>query len=260
MARDTPLRDDQVERYSRNILLKEVGGTGQRKLLSSRVLLIGAGGLGSPSGLYLAAAGIGTLGVADSDRVDLTNLQRQIAHGTDCVGRDKVESMARAIRRLNPDVTVELHGRISEKHIPFADYDVVLDGSDNFETRFLVNDAAVRLGVPLISAAVLRFEGQLTTVLPGDDHPCYRCLYSGPPAEGTVPSCSQAGVLGSIAGTMGTLQATEAVKLLLGKGALMVGKLLLYDGWTGEFRTVCYRRDPACTACGGVNCGENGGA
>jgi len=255
MTSNLSLRDDQIERYSRNILLKEVGGVGQEKLLNSRVLLIGAGGLGSPSALYLAAAGVGTLGVADSDAVDLTNLQRQIAHGMDSLGRDKVESMEQAIRRLNPDVEVVRHGRIDVGQAPLDDYDVVLDGSDNFETRFFVNDSAVRLGVPLISAAVLRFDGQLTTVLPGGDNPCYRCLYSEPPAAGTVPSCSQAGILGAIAGTMGTLQATETVKLLLGKGALMVGKLLLYDGLAGEFRTVRYRRDPECKACGG----ENGG-
>ena len=251
MAQDTPLSKDQIERYSRNILLREVGGKGQEKLLASRVLLIGAGGLGSPAGLYLAAAGVGTLGVADSDRVDLSNLQRQVAHDTADLGREKVRSMAESIRRLNPDVTVIPHGRIEEGSVPFDDYDVVLDGSDNFETRFFVNDAAVRLGTPLVSAAVLRFEGQLTTVLPGRGNPCYRCLYSGPPEEGTVPTCSQAGVLGAIAGTMGTLQATETVKLLLETGTLMVGKLLLYDGLSGEFRTVRYRRDPECTACGG---------
>ena len=226
-----------------------MGGAGQEKLLSSRVLLIGAGGLGSPGALYLAAAGVGTLGIADSDLVDLTNLQRQIAHDTASVGREKVKSIAAAIRRLNPDVEVEVHGRIGEGQAPFGDYDVVLDGSDNFETRFFVNDTAVRLGVPLVSAAVLRFEGQLTTVLPGGENPCYRCLYSGPPEEGSVPTCSQAGVLGSIAGTMGTLQATETLKLLLGKGELLVGKLLIYDGLAGEFRTVRYRRDPGCRAC-----------
>jgi adenylyltransferase/sulfurtransferase len=248
---DTGLREDQVERYSRNILLREVGGAGQEKLLASRVLLVGAGGLGSPAALYLAAAGVGTLGVADSDVVDLTNLQRQIAHGTDSIGKEKVKSIASAIRRLNPDVTVLMHGRIGEDHSPLGDYDVVLDGSDNFETRFFVNDAAVRLGVPLVSAAVLRFTGQLTTVFPGDGNPCYRCLYPGPPPAGTVPACSQAGVLGSIAGTMGTLQATETVKVLLGKGELLVGKLLLYDGLAGEFRTVRYRQDPECGTCGG---------
>lgn len=245
-----PLSEDQVRRYSRNILLKEVGGRGQEKLLEARVLIVGAGGLGSPAGLYLAAAGVGTLGIADGDVVDLTNLQRQIAHTTGGLGRPKTESMAEALSRLNPTVDVRLHGRLTgEEGLPLEDYDLVLDGSDNFETRFLVNDETVRAGVPLVSAAVLRFEGQLTTILPGEGNPCYRCLYPGPPPEGSVPSCSQAGILGSVAGTMGTLQATEAVKVILGAGRPLVGRLLLYDGLSGEFRTVRYGPDPACAAC-----------
>ncbi len=226
-----------------------MGGRGQERLLDSRVLLIGAGGLGSPSALYLAAAGVGTLGVADGDRVDLTNLQRQVAHTTGSVGREKTESLTEAIHRLNPDIKVRTHGRIEPGHVPFVDYDVVLDGSDNFETRFFVNDQAVALGIPLVSAAVLRFEGQLTTVMPGENNPCYRCLYAAPPPEGSVPTCSQAGVLGSVAGTMGTLQATETIKLLLNAGDLLVGKLLVYDGLKSEFRTVSYRRDVTCSAC-----------
>ena len=242
------LSEDQIRRYSRNILLSEIGGAGQRSLLSSRALVIGAGGLGCPAALYLAAAGVGRIGIADDDVVDLTNLQRQIGHGTVDVGRAKTESLAEAIARLNPDVAVELHPRITADHAPFTDYDVVLDGSDNFATRFFVNDTAVRLRVPLVSAAVLRFEGQLTAVLPGRGNPCYRCLYPAPPPAGTVPTCAQAGVLGSVVGTMGTLQATEAVKVLLGRGETMAGRLLLSDALAGEFRTVRYRRDPQCTA------------
>ncbi|MHC4472506.1 MAG: HesA/MoeB/ThiF family protein [Planctomycetota bacterium] len=246
-----PLSEEQILRYSRNILLSGVGGRGQERLLASRVLLVGAGGLGSPAGLYLAAAGVGTIGIADGDAVDLTNLQRQVAHTTDAVGARKTDSMAVALGRLNPDVTVERHGRLTEESLPLADYEVVLDGSDNFETRFMVNDAAVRGGVPLVSAAVLRFEGQLTTVLPGEGNPCYRCLYPAAPPEGSVPTCSQAGVLGSVAGTMGTLQATEALKVLLGAGDPLVGKLLLYDALTQEFRKVSYGPDPECAACRG---------
>jgi len=214
--------------------------------------VIGAGGLGSPAALYLAAAGVGTIGVADGDVVDLSNLQRQIAHGTADIDRPKTESIARAIHALNPDVTVPSHPRLTRENLPFDGYDVILDGSDNFETRFLVNDEAVRVGVPLVSAAVLRFEGQLTTVLPGKGRPCYRCLYPAPPPEGSMPTCSQAGVLGSVAGTMGTLQATEAIKVLLGAGEIMSGKLLVYDALAGSFRLVGYSRDDACTACGSL--------
>ncbi|MEN8152284.1 MAG: HesA/MoeB/ThiF family protein, partial [Planctomycetota bacterium] len=180
------LSDEQIRRYSRNILLREVGGRGQERLLASRALMIGAGGLGSPAALYLAAAGVGTIGVADGDVVDLTNLQRQIAHGTGDIGREKTASIAESIHELNPDVTVIPYPRLTADHLPFGEFDVVLDGSDNFETRFTVNDEAVRVGVPLVSAAVLRFEGQLTTVLPGEGRPCYRCLYPGPPPEGSV--------------------------------------------------------------------------
>jgi adenylyltransferase/sulfurtransferase len=243
------LKEEQILRYSRNILLPGVGGRGQERLLESRVMIVGAGGLGSPAGLYLAAAGVGTVGIADGDVVDLTNLQRQVAHTTGSVGTSKTESMAEALARLNPEVTVETHPRLTEKNLPLEGYDVVLDGSDNFETRFMVNDGAVRLGVPLVSGAVLRFEGQLTTVLTGEGDPCYRCLYPAPPPEGSVPTCSQAGVLGSVAGTMGTLMATETLKLLLGIGSPLAGRLLLYEALSGEFRTVTYGREPACPAC-----------
>jgi len=243
------LDDEQIRRYSRNILLREVGGRGQERLLASKALVIGAGGLGSPAGLYLAAAGVGTIGVADGDVVDLTNLQRQIAHGTADIDRPKTVSIAESIKALNPDVTVKTHLRLTPGNLPFDRYDVILDGSDNFETRFMVNDEAVRVRVPLVSAAVLRFEGQLTTVLPGEGRPCYRCLYPGPPPEGSVATCSQAGVLGSVAGTMGTLQATEAIKVLLGAGEILAGKLLVYDALGASFRSIRYARDPACRAC-----------
>jgi len=245
------LSEEQVRRYSRNILLREVGGKGQERLLASRALVVGAGGLGSPAGLYLAAAGVGTIGVADDDVVDLTNLQRQVVHDTADVGAAKTASFEARVRALNPDVAVVRHGRLGPDDLPLGDYDVVLDGSDNFGTRFLLNDEAVRLGVPLVSAAVLRFEGQLTSVMPGQDEPCYRCLYSAPPPEGSVATCSQAGVLGSVAGTMGTLQATESVKILLVIVTAYAVKLLLYDARAGGFRSVTYRRDPACAACRG---------
>lgn len=244
-----PLEEEQIRRYSRNILLGPVGGRGQERLLESGALVVGAGGLGCPAALYLAAAGVGRIGIADGDHVDLTNLQRQIGHGTEDIGRAKTESLRDAVLRLDPRIEVVLHPRLSAECLPLGEYDIVLDGSDNFPTRFLVNDAAVEAEVPLVSAAVLRFEGQMTTVLPGPDAPCYRCLYPGPPPEGSVPTCSQAGVLGSVAGTMGTLQATEAIKVLLGAGESLVGRLLVYDGLAGEFRTVRYGRDPACPVC-----------
>lgn len=244
------LTEEQIQRYSRNILLGPVGGKGQEKLLASRVLLVGAGGLGCPAGLYLAAAGVGTLGIADGDRVDLTNLQRQVGHRTEDVGREKTESFADTIARLNPDVRVVRHPRLTPENLPLSDYDVVLDGSDNFPTRFLLNDAAVAAGVPLVSGAVLRFEGQVTVIVPGDGRPCWRCLYPAPPPDGAVPTCAQAGVLGSVAGTIGTLMATEAVKVLLGAGDDAAGRLLVYDALSGDFRTVRYRRDPECPTCG----------
>ncbi len=246
-----PLTEEQILRYSRNILLREIGGRGQERLLGARALLVGAGGLGSPAGLYLAAAGVGTLGVADGDRVDLTNLQRQIAHGTDAVGRPKAESMAESIRRLNPAVRIEAHGRLTPDAMPVAEYDIVLDGSDNFPTRFAVNDACVRAGVPLVTGAVIRFEGHLTTVLPGPGAPCWRCVFPAPPPDGAVPTCAQAGILGAVAGTIGALMATETVKVLLGIGRPLRGRLLRFDALSGEFRTSAYGRDPACPAHGG---------
>ncbi len=245
-----PLSEDRIRRYSRNILLREVGGRGQEKLLAARVLLVGAGGLGSPAGLYLAAAGVGTIGVADGDEVELSNLQRQIAHGVPDLGRDKAASLAEALHRLDPEISVPTHPRVEEGRVPFDDYDLILDCSDNFETRYLVNDEAVRRGLPLVSAAVVRFEGQLTTVLPGEGSPCYRCLYPTPPDPECATSCAREGVLGSAAGTMGTLQATEALKVILGVGRPLAGRLLLYDALEPSVRIVGFRRDPFCRTCG----------
>ncbi len=244
--------EEQVERYSRHILLPEVGGRGQHKLLAARVLLIGAGGLGSPVGLYLAAAGVGTIGVVDGDAVDLSNLQRQVLHATPDVGKRKCLSAKARMEAINPDVTVIPHdGRVTSENLLdlLAGYDLVVDGSDNFPTRYLVNDACVLSGKTLVHAGILRFEGQLMTIVPGAG-PCYRCLYPRPPAPGAVPSCQEAGVLGATAGVMGTLQATEVLKLLLGVGEPLVGRLLLYDGYDLSFRTVRVARHPDCPLCG----------
>lgn len=243
--------EDQIRRYARHIILPEMGGTGQAKLLDSRVLVVGAGGLGSPVILYLAAAGVGTIGVVDDDEVDLSNLQRQVLHTTDRVGVSKVESAASAVAAINPDVKlVPIRARLDKDNIRsiLADYQVVADGSDNFPTRFLVNDACRLEGKTLVSAAILRFDGQLSTYRPGG--PCYRCIYREEPPEGAVPTCSSAGVLGAMAGTMGSLQATEVVKELLGIGDSMAGRLLIYDALAVTFRTVRVPRDPGCPLCG----------
>ena len=243
--------EDQIRRYARHIILPEIGGIGQTKLLNSRVLVVGAGGLGSPLILYLAAAGIGTIGVIDDDHVDLSNLQRQILHATSRVGTAKVESAARAVAEINPDVRlVPIKTRLDRDNIReiITDYSIIADGSDNFPTRFLINDACRLEAKTLVSAAILRFDGQLSTFRP--DGPCYRCLYREPPPEGQVPSCAQAGVLGAVAGTMGTLQATEVVKEILGIGDTMAGRLLIYDALSVTFRTVRLRRDPGCPLCG----------
>src|SRR3954467_8773774 len=221
-----PLNDEQLERYARHIVLREVGGAGQAKLLNARVLVIGAGGLGSPLVLYLAAAGVGTIGVVDSDVVDLSNLQRQIAHTTDRVGLSKVVSAGRAAAGINPEVKIaEYHGRIGldNARALVRDYDVIADGSDNFPTRFLINDACFFEKRTLVSAAVLRFDGQLATFKPHAGGPCYRCIYPEPPPPGQIPSCDEAGVLGAVAGVLGTLQATEVLKELLGIGESMAG-------------------------------------
>ncbi|MGI8534376.1 MAG: molybdopterin-synthase adenylyltransferase MoeB [Candidatus Limnocylindrales bacterium] len=246
------LSQQQKQRYSRHLLIPEVGVAGQARLLDSKVLLIGAGGLGSPAMLYLAAAGVGTIGVVDFDTVDLSNLQRQVVHTTDRVGRRKTESAAETVRALNPDVTFVPHeemltGDNVERLI--AGYDVVLDGTDTFETRYVLNDAAVRAGIPVVHASVFRFEGQLTVFKPFAG-PCYRCLYPTPPPPELAPGCSVAGVLGVVPGTMGLLQATEGLKLLLDIGEPLVGRLLIYDALDGTFTELTLRRDPDCPTCG----------
>ncbi len=245
------LSQAQKQRYSRHLLIPEVGSAGQAKLLESRVLLIGAGGLGSPAALYLAAAGVGTIGLVDFDVVDVSNLQRQILHTTDRVGEKKVESARRTITALNPDVNVIPHeemlvGDNVERII--AGYDVILDGTDTFETRYLLNDAAVAAGIPVVHASVFRFEGQLTTFVPYEG-PCYRCLYPTPPPPELAPGCSVAGVLGVVPGILGLLQANEVLKLLLGIGTTLAGRLLLFDALETEFTELTLRRDPACPVC-----------
>ncbi|WP_299199690.1 thiazole biosynthesis adenylyltransferase ThiF [Thermocrinis sp.] len=247
--------EEQIKRYARHIILPEVGGKGQEKLLNSKVLVIGAGGLGSPAILYLAAAGVGTIGIVDFDVVDLSNLQRQIIHNTERVGTPKVESARRTVEMLNPDVKVITYNtRISKENIMdiIKDYDVVLDGTDNFPTRFLINDACYFAGKPLVSAAMLRFEGQVSVFdyRNKENSPCYRCLFPEPPPPGLVPSCQEAGILGSIGGIMGCIQATEAIKLILGIGEPLVGKLLIMDALSMDFRKVKLRKDPNCPLCG----------
>ncbi len=246
------LRAEQLARYSRHTLLPEVGLAGQLRLLDARVLCIGAGGLGSPSSMYLAAAGVGTLGIVDDDVVDASNLQRQILHGTERIGMAKVDSAEVTLRGLNPDVRVIKHrARLTTANALelLAPYDVVIDGADNFATRYLVNDVALRLGKPVIHASIFRFEGQLT-VFPAGGRPCYRCLYPSPPPAEDAPSCAEAGVLGVLPGIMGVLQATEAVKLVLGLGESLAGRLLVYDALKTRFRELKLRRDPACPTCG----------
>jgi molybdopterin/thiamine biosynthesis adenylyltransferase len=247
------LTQDEIERYKRQLVLKEIGGEGQQKLKASRVLVVGAGGLGSPLILYLAAAGIGHIGIIDSDRVSLDNLHRQIVHDTGSVGRAKTKSAAAAIERLNPHVETELY---STRLVPenalaiICGYDIVADGSDNFATRYLVNDACYFARVPLVFAAVGPFDGHITTIrtfekdAEGKPKPSYRCLFPAPPPEGTVPPCSEAGILGSVAGVIGALAATEVVKELLGIGEGLVGRLLLYDALQARFSTVDYGWDP----------------
>ncbi len=251
--------EDQVKRYARHILLREVGGEGQARLLESKVLVVGAGGLGSPLLLYLAAAGVGTLGVVDDDVVDLSNLQRQVVHGTASVGRAKVDSARETLAAINPDVRVVAHNRrlgVDNAADLVAGYDLVADGSDNFATRFLVNDACYFARTPLVSAAILRFDAQIYTFKAyaedeaGDHGPCYRCLFREPPPPGQIPSCAEAGVLGALCGMVGSLQATEVLKELLGIGAGLAGWLLIVDGLSCEFRKVKVRRDPDCPLCG----------
>lgn len=245
----------EIQRYARHILLREVGGVGQAKLKAARVLIIGAGGLGSPLALYLAAAGVGVIGIVDPDILELSNLQRQIAHSTARLGTAKVDSAAQAMREINPLVRVNSYNmRLDAGNVAglIADYDVICDGTDNFETRFLLADACVAGRRTLISAAVLRFEGQLSTFKPhaDPDGPCYRCLYPEPPPEGLVPSCSEAGVLGAVTGVMGTLQATEVLKEIMAIGTSLSGRLVIWDALAMAFRTVRLRKDPECKICG----------
>ena len=245
--------EDQIKRYSRHIILREVGGKGQKKLLSSKVFLVGAGGLGSPAAYYLAAAGVGTLGIADSDIVDLSNLQRQILHSTKELNNPKVESAKRTLTELNPDVEVRTYKeRLSSENIldMLAEYDVIVDGSDNFPTRYLVNDACVMLGKPNVHGSVFQFEGQATVFHPAKGGPCYRCLYPEPPPPGMAPSCQEAGVLGVLPGIIGLVQAVEALKLLLGVGDVLIGKLLTYDALRANFTTLKLYKDPGCPLCG----------
>jgi sulfur-carrier protein adenylyltransferase/sulfurtransferase len=250
---ETPrtLTAEQRERYSRHLLLPEVGMDGQQKLLDARVLLLGAGGLGSPAALYLAAAGVGTLGIVDNDEVDLSNLQRQVIHSSERIGVPKVDSAEQTINALNPDVKVEKYPvRLGADNIVeiISGYDVIVDGLDNFPTRYLLNDASVRLRIPVVSAAILGFEGQLSVFKPYDG-PCYRCLFPVPPPAELAPSCGANGVLGVLPGTMGLLQATEVIKLILGEGDPLIGRLLMYDALAATVTEVKVRRDPDCPIC-----------
>ncbi len=245
------LSKEQLTRYSRQVILEELGVDGQRRLLDSKVLVIGAGGLGSPVSLYLAAAGIGTLGIVDGDRVDLSNLHRQIIHFTHDIGRPKTQSARRTLEDVNPDIKVVPYQTTLTSENAFdiiSPYDVVVNGSDNFPTRYLVNDACVMLDKPLVDASILKWEGQATVFLPGRG--CYRCLFPTPPPPGSVPSCAEGGIVGAVAGYMGTLQAVETVKILLGVGETLANRLLLVDMLAGEVRTLKWNRNPACPVCG----------
>lgn len=243
--------DEQVERYSRHIILPEVGGEGQSTLLESKVLLVGAGGLGSPAAYYLAAAGIGNMGIIDFDTVDLSNLQRQIIHNTERIGMLKTESAKKTIEALNPDVQVTVFNeKLTSENIMrlFEGYDYILDGTDNFATRYLINDACVLTGKTNIHGSIFRFEGQVTVFKPKEG-PCYRCLYPEPPPPGLVPNCQEGGVLGVLAGIIGNLQVVETLKLILGQGETLIGSLLLYDALKTEFRKLKLKRDPNCPIC-----------
>jgi sulfur-carrier protein adenylyltransferase/sulfurtransferase len=245
------LTKEQRERYSRHLLVPEIGLEGQTKLLNAKVLLLGAGGLGSPTALYLAAAGVGTLGIVDDDEVDLSNLQRQVIHTTDRIGVPKVDSAEESVKAINPDVDVVKYKiRLDASNIMeiIEGYDVIVDGVDNFPTRYLLNDATVRLGIPVVSASILGFDGQLSVFAPGVG-PCYRCLYRVPPPAELAPSCGANGVLGVLPGTMGLLQATEVIKLVTGAGEPLIGRLLLYEALGATFTELKVRRDPECPIC-----------
>ena len=250
-TKTTALTPYQVRRYSRHIIMPQVGSAGQRKLLDAKVLIIGAGGLGSPISIYLTLAGVGTIGLVDFDVVDVTNLQRQILHFNDDVGKPKVVSASETLKAYNPDVNIIIHEEpitsVNAMKI-MADYDVIVNGADNFPARYLVNDAAYLSGKPLVDGSILLFDGQATTYIPGKG--CYRCLFPTPPPPGEVPSCAEAGVLGMLPGMVGTIQATEVVKVVMNVGQPLVGRLLLIDALDMEFRTVKLRRDPRCPLCG----------
>lgn len=245
--------EEQIQRYSRQIILSEVGGKGQKRIADARVFLIGAGGLGSPAALYLASAGVGRLGIIDHDKVDLSNLQRQILHSMPSLNRSKVESARETLLRINPEIQVDIYNeRLNTENILslIKDYNIILDGSDNFTTRFLVNDACYLLKKTLISGSIFRFEGQVTTIKGYSDLPCYRCLYPEPPPPELVPSCQEAGVLGVLAGTIGVLQAAEALKEIIGIGNSLAGRLLVYDALQMRFSEVKVKKDKNCPLCG----------
>lgn len=248
--------DDQLERYARHILLPEVGGEGQNKLLNAKVLVVGAGGLGAPVLMYLAAAGVGTIGIIDDDTVDLSNLQRQVIHTTSSIDTPKVESARERMLAINPDLNIQTyqHRLNADNILPLlAQYDIIADGTDNFASRFLINDACFFAKKTLVSAAILRFDGQLSTYKAheeGEDKPCYRCIFREPPPPGQVPTCAEAGVLGAICGTMGSLQAGEVLKEIMGIGQSMSGRLMIYDALHSDFRSVKVKKDPGCPLCG----------
>jgi len=245
--------DDELDRYARHIVLREIGGPGQRKLKAAKVLVIGAGGLGSPALMYLAAAGVGTLGVVDDDHVSLSNLQRQVLHATGRIGEAKTESAREGLRAVNPEIEVEAHAvRLEAANAEglIGGYDMVLDGSDNFDTRYLVNAVCAKLHRPLIAAAIGQWDGQISTYKPWEGGPCYACVFPQRPADGLAPSCAEAGVLGALAGVMGALQAAEAVKEITGAGESLAGRLLLYDALATEFRVIYADKRPGCGACG----------
>lgn len=244
--------EDWIERYSRHIILAEVGGEGQQKIGKAKVIILGAGGLGSPAALYLAAAGVGEIGIVDNDEVDLSNLQRQVLHHTTDIGRPKIDSASEKLSAINPDIKIKTYKTfVNSTNIMdiISDYDIIVDGTDNFPTRFLVNDAAVMAKKPLVHGAILRFDGQAFTVLPHEG-PCYRCIFREPPPPGSVPNCSQAGILGAVAGIIGTIQATEVLKLIIDKGKVLSGRLLILDALDMTFRETRIRKDPDCPICG----------
>ena len=244
--------NEQLERYSRHIILQEVGVKGQKKLLNASVLIIGAGGLGAPAALYLAAAGVGTIGIVDADEVDLSNLQRQVIHTTNDVGKAKVKSAAETMEAINPDVTVKTYRTfVDSSNIMdlIKDYDFIIDGTDNFPAKFLINDACVMAEKPFSHAGIIRFKGQLMTYVPGEG-PCYRCVFKNPPPKDAVPTCKQAGVIGAMGGVIGSLQAMEAIKYIIGKGDLLTGKLLTYDALKMEFHIIKLPKDDHCAVCG----------